>query len=241
MTNRILVVDDDRAMVGTLCDILELHGWNTQRAYDGSEAADLVVEHEIDIALMDVRMPGVNGVEALRQIKSRRPRTRVVLMTAYAAPDLLDQAERDGVLSILAKPVKLPELLELLTVAAKTSRSLLVVDDDPEYLSSLCDALSLKGVETTRAHTLSEAIGLLRGGLPHAVLLDLKLEHVDPKTSVLAVRQASPSVMLILYSGHDAELARTLEEMPPGLVDAAFMKPLPIETLVGRLNQHVRN
>jgi DNA-binding NtrC family response regulator len=114
---RILVVDDDPGMVETLCDILELHGWHPIRAYDGAEAIMMAHEREIDIVLMDVRMPRVNGADALRAIKARHPTIPVVLVTAMAAQDVLNQAERDGALRILKKPLDLPLMLRVLEQA----------------------------------------------------------------------------------------------------------------------------
>ena len=85
-------MDDDRGMVETLCDILELRGWETLRAYDGAAATELAATEGVDVVLMDVRMPLMDGVQALQRMKAKRPSTRVVLMTAYAAMDLLDRA-----------------------------------------------------------------------------------------------------------------------------------------------------
>lgn len=237
MSRRILVVDDDRSMVATLCDILELHGWETVRGYDGAAALDLVVAHEVDVVLMDVRMPKVDGVAALREIKRRRPATRVVLMTAYAAADLLAQAEREGALMILRKPVEPDPLLRLLDAAAAETRSVLVVDDDPAYLSTLSDLLRAHGVETSEARTLGDALALLESRHPGAVLLDLKLPGVEGSSSVVAIRHASPSVLLVLYSGHSRALDETMREAN-GLVDAAFMKPIPVDELLTLLNAH---
>ena len=111
---RIAVVDDDDAMVETLCDILELHGWETVRAKDGMEAIDVVQQSGVGLVLMDVRMPRMNGVDALVEIKRRSPATSVVLFTASAAQELLQRAERHGVARILKKPVDARELLSVL-------------------------------------------------------------------------------------------------------------------------------
>ena len=110
----ILVVDDDRDMVETLCDILELRGWRTVRGYDGAEAIELAKAHEVDCVLMDVRMPRLTGIEALPAIKTLRPNARTVLMTAYASPDLVALEERGGVNRVIRKPFELPALLDLL-------------------------------------------------------------------------------------------------------------------------------
>lgn len=239
MSKRILVVDDDRAMVATLCDILELNGWETVRAYDGLAATDLVERHGVDAVLMDVRMPKMNGVEALREIKRRRPGVRVLLMTAYAAQELLAQAQADGACRILRKPVDLGELLELLEDAARSTRGVLVVDDDPAYLATLADLLGHHGFATARASTLDDALALLESRHPGAVILDLKLPGVDPpSSSVVAIRDASPGVLLVLYSGHAAALRETVERATPGLVDAAFMKPIPMDQLLTLLDDH---
>lgn len=232
MTRRILVIDDEPAMVTSLCDILELHGWETLKGFDGDVAADLTVAHEVDVVLMDVRMPKVSGVEALRRIKARRPTTKVILMTAYTAQELLAQAEQEGVLRILKKPVEISALIALLESMANRPRSLLVIDDNADYLDTLCDALEREGLETLKARTLDEAVRGLESQSPGAVLLDLKLERDDAEGSVVAIRDVSPSVLLILYSGHDAELARTLAGESGSLVDASFTKPLPIDELV---------
>ena len=111
------MVDDDRSMVGTLCVILGMHGWRTSGGYDGEAAADLAEAGEVDVVLMDVIMPRMNGVDAMRAIISRRPDTRVILMTAYAPHDLIAKAEQQGVFRVLAKPVQLPNLLSLLDEA----------------------------------------------------------------------------------------------------------------------------
>ncbi|HET7632373.1 MAG TPA: response regulator [Gemmatimonadaceae bacterium] len=238
MSKRILVVDDDRSMVTTLCDIMELHGWEAVRGYDGAEAADLAEAHAVDVVLMDVRMPKVDGVAALREIKRRRPGVRVILMTAYAAQDLLAQAEREGALKILRKPVEMGDLLELLESAARESRTVLVVDDDPAYLDTLTDVLGERGIATTKARSLDEALNRMESRTPSAVILDLKLPGVDPPSSLVAIRDANPSVLLVLYSGHSAALSDTVRDAPAGLVDAAFLKPIPVDELLRILNDH---
>jgi len=112
-TGSILVVDDDRDMVDTLCDILELRGWTTLRAYSGQDAVSLATSTNVDWVLMDVRMPHVDGVKALEEIRRVRPHQRVVLMTAFASQDVRDQAARASV-PLIKKPFEPTALWSLL-------------------------------------------------------------------------------------------------------------------------------
>jgi DNA-binding NtrC family response regulator len=236
---RILVVDDDREMVQTLSDILELRGWDTLKAYDGADAMASAMAFEPDVVLMDVKMPRVDGVQALSAMKAARPAMRVVLMTAYAAHDLLLRAAREGALSILRKPVELPELLNVLDDAMLRARSVLMVDDDPAALLAMGDALADRGMRSVVARSLNEALTLLRRDPPGVVLLDLKLDGVDPCAGMVAIKEVNPTVLLVLLSAQPSTLAETIGQTPPGLVDAAFTKPLPVDELLTLIDGHV--
>jgi DNA-binding NtrC family response regulator len=116
---RVAVVDDDRDMVRSLCDILELHGWETLQRYDGEEAIALRDTGEVKLFLMDVRMPRMSGVDAWTSIHKSHPEARSVLMTAYAPPEALALTPEEGVVRILRKPLVIPELIEALETARK--------------------------------------------------------------------------------------------------------------------------
>lgn len=114
----VLVVDDDRDIVDTLCDILELRGWQTLRAYDGQEAVAVAREYGPDWIVMDVRMPRLTGVDALHAIRQELPNVRVVLMTAFASSDLAARAERAGAARVLYKPFEPTTLFSVIEDAA---------------------------------------------------------------------------------------------------------------------------
>ena len=114
---RVAVVDDDRDMVQSLCDILELHGWETLMSYDGEEAVAMSDNEGVNLFLMDVRMPRMNGVAAWNEIHLHHPAARSVLMTAYAPPEAVALTQGGGVVRILRKPVTIPELIAALEEA----------------------------------------------------------------------------------------------------------------------------
>lgn len=104
-------------MVRSLCDILEMHGWETLTSFDGEAAVKLSDKQGVDLFLMDVRMPRMNGVEAWTAIHEQHPQARSVLMTAYAPPEALALTPGHGVIRILRKPVAIPELIAALEAA----------------------------------------------------------------------------------------------------------------------------
>jgi DNA-binding NtrC family response regulator len=233
---RILVVDDDRQMVRTLCDILSLHGWQAVGAYSGEEAVDAVGRDSYDAVLMDIKMTGMDGVAALRAMKRTRPGVRVMLMTAYASSELLQLAVEEGALEILTKPVSLPFLTSRLEGVLSGGFPVLVVDDDAVFLDALGAALRSKGYEALEARSLDDALGVLEDEDPVAAVLDLPLEHLEPRDVVLAIKRLSPAVTLILCSGQPQILDAARSELPSGWIHATLRKPFPPERLLDLLD-----
>ena len=234
---RVLIVDDERLMVKTLGDIVRLHGWEADGAYSGESAVEAVRGKEYAVVLMDIRMTGINGVEAFKAMKEIRPDIRVVLMTAYTATEVLAEAEREGAVRILSKPVALAGLIEVLEQASINLRSVLVVDDDAAFLRTLSRLLEHNGYSTLTANNLDDAIEMLETQSPGAVVLDLRLEGVTAPETVLAIKHVSPSVALILCSGYPAALDAATSAMPARLIHASLHKPFAPSALLGLLNE----
>lgn len=229
---RILIVDDEVLMVRTLSDILRMKGWQVEGAHAGEEAIERLKTASFDAVLMDVRMGGMTGVDALRVIHQEHPELPVMLMTAYSTAELLAEAERQGAVRILSKPVVVSGLLDMLETITDPPRRVLVVDDNRNFLATLADILQSHGYAALRADTLNSALALLEERAPGVVLLDMRLDGVDAETSVVAIRRASPSVVLILYSGSDAALAHTTTTDIGETVYATLRKPFPPEDLL---------
>ena len=232
----ILVADDDRHMAKTLCAILRRQGWDTTEVHSGEAAVEAASARRFAVVLMDVRMPGLNGVEAFRTIRQSQPRTPVILMTAYAAPELLAEAEREGVLRILPKPIPWATLTGLLGKVTDLDGSVLIVDHDPEFLRTLNELLSSWGRDVRHATSLEEAITLLEERTPQVVMLDLVLDGLGPRDTVLAIREVSPTVALILCSGQLSVLDEALAELPAHWIYAGLTKPFSPDRLLQLLD-----
>jgi two-component system response regulator HydG len=112
---KVLVVDDDRRMVKTICDILRIKGYEAVPAYTGSEALELVRSCDPVCVLMDVKMPGMDGVETAKGIKSQFPDLPVILMSAYVTEEVAEKAKTQGAVAVLAKPFDIQAVLSFLS------------------------------------------------------------------------------------------------------------------------------
>ncbi len=106
----ILVVDDDITVQDTLERLLTSRGYAVKTAGTGEEALDILTGQPCELILTDLQMPGMDGLELLRQIKSSRPKVPVVMITAYAGTEVVIQALRGGVSDFLTKPYNAAEL-----------------------------------------------------------------------------------------------------------------------------------
>ena len=229
MTRRALVVDDDRSMVRTLSDILQMNGWEVRPEYSGTTAVQAAVQEPFDVVLMDVRMPGLDGVDAFKAMKRARPDIKVVLMTAYAAPDRLADAERDGVVRVMSKPVNIPELFEILSEKLNSDCPVLVIDHDAIFLKTLSEVLRLKGYEVESAENLAHATQLITTRHPRAILLHLDAGADDIRNAVSTVHHANPETAIILYSGNPRTRDALERTIPGDWVHAYLEKPFTIE------------
>jgi DNA-binding NarL/FixJ family response regulator len=117
---RVVIVDDHRLFVDALAlllghdDRLEVIG----TAGDGRTAVDLVVERQAEVAVIDVRMPEVDGLETARRLRARSPGTRVILVTGLDEEDLAVEAREAGAVALLTKGALHEELKEAILKAA---------------------------------------------------------------------------------------------------------------------------
>lgn len=120
MTVRVLVVDDNRLLVEGLINLLAAHGFAVvATAGDGQEALTQAQRHRPDLVLMDIRMPGCDGLCATRLIKARLPQTRIVMLTTSAEDEDLFEAIASGACGYLLKSMSGDEFAASLTAVAE--------------------------------------------------------------------------------------------------------------------------
>ncbi len=120
--SKILVVDDDPSVLSAFEQMLSEQGHLVRVATRGEEALELVAKERPDLVIMDIRMPGISGLEAVRRIRALDPRLPVIIMTGYATTDTAIEATKLGAVDYHLKPIEGEEILRTIDTALERSR-----------------------------------------------------------------------------------------------------------------------
>ncbi|MHC1725630.1 MAG: response regulator [Syntrophobacteraceae bacterium] len=119
MKVRVLLVDDEREFIDTLGERLESRGLSVSKAESGNEALEKIQEENIDVVVLDVLMPGKDGVATLKEIKSIKPLLEVILLSGNATVEAAVEGLKQGAFDFLLKPTEVTDLMEKIALAFK--------------------------------------------------------------------------------------------------------------------------
>ena len=254
LRTRILVVDDEGDIRALIVEYFEGHGFEVLRASNGLEALLQVKRMRPHGVILDLGMPRLGGLEALKRIHAFDATTTVVIVTAEADPRIRQQALTLGATAVLDKPVNLTDLLAVLREKARSTPApsgtspepagtsnpsgpppravprMLVVDDDPDIRTVLQEFFSLRNYDVRVAADGPGAIRDIIQAAPDVILLDINLPGLSGVEALPTVRAVAPRAAVIMVSGSpDVELAKR------ALAHGAFdytTKPIDLEYLV---------
>ena len=113
----VLLVDDEKDFVESLAERLQLREFNVATALSGDEAINLVEENDYDVIVLDVQMPGKDGVETLKEIKNIEQLSQVIMLTGHATVKTAIEGMKNGAFDYLMKPTDTDELIEMINNA----------------------------------------------------------------------------------------------------------------------------
>ncbi len=111
---RILIADDEDIVHITIGSLLKEFGHHTEGEWNGVSALEAIRSQSFDLALVDVRMPGLDGLSLLSKAKEIKPDMEVIIMTGHGDPLMSKQAKEKGALAFLTKPISLKDLIEII-------------------------------------------------------------------------------------------------------------------------------
>jgi DNA-binding NtrC family response regulator len=241
----ILVVDDNEDLLETFAKILKRRGFFVETAENGLSAIDKFEKHGFDVALMDIVMPEMNGVEAFRKIKEIHPEATIILMTAYSDEAMMQLARDEGARHIVHKPIKIEQLIELITEVA-SDQPILVIDDDADICNSLTKVLEQQGYEVLTAGSGEEAIAKAKERACQMAFIDIKLPNIDGLETFLRLKEINPDILTIMMTGFRNEVKEALDKAQAASAITCLYKPFdPAEASnivkrIGKKSHHHR-
>ena len=200
----ILIVDDEIDLLETLGDIFENKGYNVTMVEDGNKAIELLKKKYFDIILMDLKMPGINGVESFKEVKRLHPSAAVIMMTAGSVGEEIKEALGAGVEAIVDKPFNVKKLVS--TIESILERPLiLVVDDRIEDRETLRDILVDRKYRAFVAKDGYEAIDIVRKSDFDVILMDIMMPGMDGMEVLEVVKEIKPDIGVVMMTGYSYE------------------------------------
>lgn len=211
----ILVVDDEESIQTLLVRFLsKMH--HAVGVGTGEEAVEMARQQKFDVVFLDMRMPGMDGLDTLRALKKIHPEVRVVIITGYAEDERLFAALQEGAITCLKKPFHIEEIKNIIAqnvgVVLDAPLKILVVDDDeifrklflklnsdPKYtVSAVCDAQG--------------ALNSLVTGAYDICFIDIILPGISGFELYDECRKIFPQTKIVLFTGSDEKFEKILSK-----------------------------
>ncbi|MEJ7578336.1 MAG: response regulator [Pyrinomonadaceae bacterium] len=229
MTKKVLIVEDDKDLHELVRVVLTREGYEVADAFNAIEGLQELNSAEIDLALLDIMMPGMDGLEMLQRLRVTHPQLRVIMMTAMSTPEAAVSALREHACDFLAKPFDIEDLVKSVRTAFELDPqeiSVEVLSARPEWieLRVACDPAAIEPLERIMAQLKTDLPPTTREQITYAFreMLRNAIEHGgknDPSQTIEVGYLRTPRV--ILYRIKDPGQGFKIES----LYHSALMNP----------------
>ena len=252
---KILLTDDNTEFSLNLKDILEIKGCEVFITNDGFSALDFIMHTKVDLVLMDIKMPEMNGVETFKKMKSIIPDVPVIMLTGFAVEELIQESLQHGVYCCLCKPLDFDELFSTIENALLEGKKqerkithhteyndieeryeILIIDDNVGFAENLKDILVEQHYRVSLATDGISAIDINRKQEFDLVLIDINLPDIFGLDLVEKMSALAPRQEYIIITGHGT-LEIAVEAVKQKKIVSFEMKPLDIHHLLSLINQ----
>ena len=233
---KVLLVDDEKEFAKTLAERLKLRDLGSDAVHDGEGALDYVEKEEPDVIILDLKMPGISGMEVLKKVKKAYPNIEVIMLTGQGTEKDEEEARKHGVFDYMQKPVNIDKLVKRMREAFRKKTKdmkVLLVDDEEEFVKTLSERLEMRDVSSDAVHDGEGALDYVEKEEPDVMVLDLKMPGIDGMEVLKKVKEKYPDIEVIMLTGHGSERDEE-EARKHGALDY-MQKPVNIDKLVKRM------
>lgn len=210
---RLLLVDDEEDFLASASSALERRNIEVIIADNGREALEICDKQSFDVVVLDVKMPGIDGVELFRRIKAKIPGLPVIILTGHGTIAQAFETSKDGIFDYQTKPCKIDELAAKILEAAETCNrepgkpdslqiKVLLVDDEEELLDSTAEFLRRRKLKVFTRQSGEEALEFIAENRVDVVVLDIKMPGKDGIETLSRIKDEFQDIEVILLTGH---------------------------------------
>jgi DNA-binding NtrC family response regulator len=237
----ILIVEDETNVRESLRSWLVELGCQVEVTSDGEEALKKISEKEFDAVILDLRLPGKDGLQVLREARLKKPKLNGIIITAYPTMATMAEAIEIGAVDFLSKPINLSKLEKLIQEKTEpvtlNMKPILIVDDEASMRESLRDWFLESGYQAEMARDGEEALKLIEEKDYGLLILDLKLPGQDGIEVLKKARKRHPDLRGIIITAYPSvDTAR--EAIKQGAIDY-LPKPFELSELEKLVEENI--
>lgn len=240
---RVLVVDDDPALLESTGRLLVMRGFCPHIVDSGWKAVELVERNSYDVIILDLWMPGRNGLETLEKIRDHDRDVAVIATSGMGTACTAEACQRMGVLKFLPKPVRASDLYDAVEAAAAHTRaeresaadtdarrgSVLLADDHDAFRAALAHRLRMEGFHVEEAANGEEAVASWRRRPCSLALLDVHMPRGNGIWAAEEIHSSHPEAPIAFMTGEAT--SRELGESSRHAAGVCLSKPLEFEKI----------
>jgi two-component system, NtrC family, response regulator HydG len=236
---KILIVDDEQIIRDFFKRFLSMMGIDVVDVDSGYKAIELAKVSKFDLFFVDVRMPGINGLETFRALRQIDPAAAVVMITGYTVDDILDQALKEGAKDIIHKPFDISKIRESINDLKGERKpdsdlNILVVDDEESILIFFSRFFKDKNIKHSVARNKKEAEALIKKERFDLVFLDLLLGKEKGMDIYKEIKEISSETEVVIITAFPDKI----KELGVGSELAGCLyKPFEIESICKHINE----
>ncbi|MDY6905952.1 MAG: response regulator [Thermodesulfobacteriota bacterium] len=216
--HKILLVDDEKKFLETMSERSRLKGFEPLTAASGQEALDIAQKETVYAAVVDLKMPDMDGLETINKLKEIQPDVKTVLLTGFGDEKTKEAAEAMD--AAYFEKDAMGGFWEFLMTMGEKRLNILLVDDEKKFLDTIADRIRLKGFEPLLASSGKEALDIAKKEQVYAAVVDLKMPDMDGLVTITKLKEIRPNIKTVLLTGFGDDKVQEAAEA----LDAAYFE-----------------
>ena len=215
----ILLVDDNEKFLKSIAERTKLKGFNVFTASNGQQALDIAQKQPMHVAVVDQRMPDMEGLVVITKLKALAPDIKTILLTGHGDEKLKEASE--ALNSTYFDKQDMSRFWAFLSNLPLGNINILLVDDNAKFLNTLAERIRLKGYEPYTALNGHEAIEITKTTKIHMAVVDQRMPDMDGLVVITKLKEIDADIKTVLLTGHGDE---KLKEATEALNSSYFEK-----------------